>query len=111
MTVTLKTPMAIILGVLLLLAILLNVRTQLISYHFGLVDIQALVSLEAEKLARLYPDGNVPLNKLQVLASQLKQSLEQFSQKRHFILFAKGTVFAADLQDYTETIKEELENE
>lgn len=111
MMITLKTPWLITLSLLLLLSILLSVRTQLMSYHFGLVDIQALVSIEAEKLAHLYPDGNVPLERLQAFTSQLKQSLEQFAQKRRLILFAKGAVYRCDLQDYTEVIKEEFENE
>ena len=70
----------------------------------GLVDAQLLITNQAQKIASLYPNGNLPPEKLLQLAEQIKSSVETHAKNNNIILLAKGAVWGGKLPDYTENI-------
>jgi hypothetical protein len=76
----------------------------------GVIDTHALVMIEAQKIAALHPN-NIPAEKLQKMADQLKDRVEELAKKEGFILFAKGAVWGGELPDFTEIMIEKLKKE
>ena len=76
----------------------------------GVIDTHALVAIEAQKIAALYPN-NIPAEKLQQMADQLKNRVEEAAKKEGFILLAKGAVWGGELPDFTEIMIEKLKKE
>jgi len=77
----------------------------------GLVDTQLLISNQAQKIASLYPNGNLSSEKLLQLADQIKRSVETHAKANNIILLAKGAVWGSELPDYTENIIAALKEE
>ena len=77
----------------------------------GLVDAQLLIANQAKKIASLYPNGNLPPEKLLQLAEQIKSSVETHATDHNIILLAKGAVWGGTLPDYTENIIAALKEE
>ncbi len=77
----------------------------------GLVDAQLLITNQAQKIASLYPNGNLPPEKLLQLAEQIKSSVETHAKNNNIILLAKGAVWGGKLLDYTENIIAALKEE
>ena len=70
----------------------------------GVVDAQLLISNQAKKIAELYPNGNLPPEKLLQLVDQIKSSVETHAKDNNIILLAKGALWGGKLPDYTENI-------
>lgn len=94
-----------------LISIAFNFRFLWKSHQFGVVDIQKLVSLEAQKLAALYPHGDVPFDELQGLTNKIRENIEDLTRNKNLILFSKGAVYSSNLVDYTEILMKDLKNE
>ena len=77
----------------------------------GLVDAQLLIANQAQKAASLYPNGNLPPEKLLHLADQIKSSVDTHAKDHNIILLAKGAVWGGKLPDYTENIIAALKEE
>jgi hypothetical protein len=77
----------------------------------GLVDAQLLITNQAQKIASLYPNDNLPPEKLLQLAEQIKSSVETHAKNNNIILLAKGAVWGGKLPDYTENIIAALKEE
>ncbi len=72
------------------------------SPEIGTVDIQKLVAIEAQKLAKNYPKGDVPPEKLRVIIENIRASVQEFTAKRKIILLSKAAVLSSNVLDYTE---------
>ncbi len=79
------------------------------SNEFGTIDVQKLISAEAQKLASIYPKGDVPPEKLQALIESIRGNIQNFTRNKKVILFAKGAVLSGNIPDYTESIIKGLE--
>ena len=75
---------------------------------FGIVDTQALVQFEAEKLAKESPQKKLSSEKLEEIADALKQKVKLFAHFNDVVVLAKGAVWAGNLPDYTEMILEDV---
>lgn len=75
---------------------------------FGVVDAQALVQFEAQKLAKGASQKGIASEKLQEIAERLKQKVALFAYQHQVVVLAKGAVWGGDLPDYTEMILEDL---
>lgn len=75
---------------------------------FGVVDTQALVQLEAEKLAKESPQEALSDEKLEHIAERLKQKVKLFAYFNQVVVLAKGAVWGGNLPDYTEMILEDI---
>jgi|JI6StandDraft_1071083.scaffolds.fasta_scaffold183412_2 hypothetical protein len=89
---------------LLVITIFLLIITQ--KQKIGLIDSQMLITNQAQKIASLYPKGNVPTEKLQQLADQIKNSVDFYARANNIILLAKHAVWGGDLPNYTQNIIE-----
>ena len=97
----------VLLGVLLII-LGTNVWQLVRETKFAMVDAQYIVNTEAQKLAKLYPKGNVPELKLQQLVNRLRSVVEDYAEKNKVIVIAKGALMGGVLPDYTEVILEKL---
>ena len=79
------------------------------SKRLATVDLQYLVKMEAESLAKLYPKGKVPEVKIQANVNRLKEITQIFAEKNKIILLSKNAVLGGSLPDYTDVILEQLE--
>jgi len=77
----------------------------------GIIDTQAVVAIEAQKIVSLYPKGDIPPEKLQQLVEQLKSKVEAFAKSQNITLFAKGAVWGGSLPDYTDLVIESLKED
>ncbi|MBP9728910.1 MAG: hypothetical protein KBD23_02065 [Gammaproteobacteria bacterium] len=75
---------------------------------FGVVDTQALVQFEAQKLAKESPKKGVSDQQLEEIANRLKQKINLFAYFNRVVILAKGAVWGGDLPDYTEMFLEDL---
>jgi cytochrome c biogenesis protein ResB len=75
---------------------------------FGVVDTQALVQFEAEKLAKESPQEVLSDEKLEHIAERLKQKVKLFAYFNKVVVLAKGAVWGGNLPDYTEMILEDV---
>ncbi len=75
---------------------------------FGVVDTQALIQFEAQKLAKESPQKELSEKKLEEVANRLKQKINLFAYNNEVVVLAKGAVWGGDLPDYTEMILEDL---
>ena len=75
---------------------------------FGVVDTQALVQSEAEKLAKESPQEALSEEKLEQIAERLKQKVKLFAYFNKVVVLAKGAVWGGDLPDYTEMFLEDF---
>ena len=80
------------------------------SYN-GFVDVQALVTIEAEKLAKKYPKGDVPENLMEKALEVLKIRSQQFSKEHGVNLLVKGAIWSGAYSDYTDRMIEYLKEE
>ncbi len=97
-----------ILLILLLVILSTNLWQVLNKETLGTVDIQQIISSQAETLAISYPKGNVPEVRLQQLIDHLQKTLETYAQKNRLTLFPKGLVLSGIIPDYTATFLEQL---
>ncbi len=77
----------------------------------AVVDVQALVSVEAQKALALYPKNQLPPEKLHEIAMHLKKRVEAFAEAQKITLLAQGAVWGGTLPDYTESVMEWLKKE
>jgi Skp family chaperone for outer membrane proteins len=78
---------------------------------YGVIDTQSIVAIEAQKIATLYPQNNIPPEKLQVIVERLRQRVESFANAQNLVLFAKGAVWGGSFPDYTTDVIESLKAE
>ena len=97
----------LLIGVLLIFGYLKRAEP-LYQPSFGIVDTQALVQFEAQKLAKESPRKELSDEKLEEIADRLKQKVKLFAYFNQVVVLAKGAVWGGDLPDYTETILEDL---
>jgi len=102
------------------LIIIVNVIIALISYiaitltlsyskeRFGVIDEKLIVSMQAKELAKHYPTGQIPPEKLDRLARALKDKIQEWGDKQGLTLLAKGAVWSGKLPDYTADILAEI---
>jgi hypothetical protein len=102
------------------LIIIINVIIALLSYvaitvtlsyskdHFGVVDEKLIVALRSQELAKHYPNGHIPPEKLRHLAEELKDKIQEWGDTRGLILLAKGVVWSGKLPDYTDEVLTEI---
>ncbi len=76
----------------------------------GIIDSQLLVTNQAQKIGALYPNGKLPPEKLQLLATQIKDSTARYAKDHNLILLAKGAVWGGAV-DYTSNIIDALKSE
>jgi len=74
----------------------------------GIVDAHTLVTVEAQKVAKEYPKGVVPPEKIHSIAARLKKMVDHFASENQVIIFAKGAVWGGELPDYTDYFLEKL---
>lgn len=77
----------------------------------GMIDTHALIAIEAAKVAKTYPKGNVPQEALQKIAEKIKNSVDDFAKEEGFILLTKGAVWGGELPDFTDQMIERLKKE
>ncbi len=75
---------------------------------FGVVDTQALVQFEAQKLAKESPKKGVSDQQLEEVANNLKERIKSFAYLNQVVVLAKGAVWGGYLPDYTEMFLEDL---
>lgn len=102
------------------LLIIVNVIIALISYiaitltfsyskeHFGVIDEKLIVSVQAKELAKHYPTGQIPPEKLRRLTEELKNKVQEWGDKHGLTLLAKGAVWSGKLPDYTHDVLAEM---
>jgi len=102
------------------LLIIVNVIIALLSYtaitatfsyskdRFGVIDEKLIVALQANELAKNYPTGQIPPEKLHHLARDLKDKIQEWGDKQGLTLLAKGAVWSGKLPDYTADILAEI---
>lgn len=77
----------------------------------AVIDTQALVAIEAQKMAESYPNGKVQPEKIQSIADGLKRKVDRFAKEHQLVLLAKGAVWGGELKDYTEQMIEIMKAE
>jgi len=102
------------------LIIIVNVIIALISYvaitstlsysktSFGIIDEKLIVSVQAKELAKHYPTGQIPPEKLRRLTEELKDKIQEWGDKQGLTLLAKGAVWSGKLPDYTNDVLAEI---
>ena len=102
------------------LLIIVNIIIALISYiaitltfsyskeRFGVIDEKLIVSVQARELAKSYPSGQIPPEKLDRLARALKDKIQEWGDKQGLTLLAKSAVWSGKLPDYTHEILAEM---
>lgn len=97
------------------IAMSLSVITILIVHFqkpvFATVDMGQLINLQAGHLGQQYPDGNVPAAVMQQVIKEIKEQVKDLTQNTNVILLAKGAVLNNTLPDYTDLLKESLEEQ
>ncbi len=78
------------------------------KYAFGTIDTTALVTKQAEMLAKHYPQGKVSKYLLQHGADQIKEKVATFAKDKGVVLIAKGAIWGGNLPDYTDKILQTL---
>lgn len=98
-----------------LIAMSLTVMMILLVYFqkpvLATVDMAQLINLQAGHLGQKYPDGNVPAAVMQQVIAEIKEQVKELTKNTNVILLAKGAVLGNTLPDYTEVIKESLEEQ
>jgi len=74
------------------------------SPSLGVVDTQRLIGEQAKVLAKDYPKGNVPKQKLHGLIDGIRDDIQTFGKEHGVMLFAKGSLLSGDFVDYTDQI-------
>ncbi len=97
--------------IVLLVSITFNCRFLMKVHDFGTVDVQKLINIEAQKLASIYPKGEVPQEKLQALIDHVRAIVQNTAQKRNMVLLSKGVVLSLNVPDCTDLIIKALEDE
>jgi len=88
---------------------ILNVHFQ--KPVFATVDMAQLINLQASHLGQRYPEGNVPAAVMQQVIAEIKEQIKKLTQNTNVILLAKGAVLNNTLPDYTDLLKESLEEQ
>ena len=97
--------------ILLWLALLtLSLYTQPKATSFGVVDMQALVAVQAKQLVGKH-SASVPNEALQARFTHIKEVLQTYSVEQNIILLNKALVVGGELDDHTPAILEKLEAE
>lgn len=78
---------------------------------FATVDMGQLINLQAGHLSQRYPEGNVPAAVMQQVIKEIKEQVKELTQNTNVILLAKGAVLNNTLPDYTDLLKESLEEQ
>lgn len=73
------------------------------SLTIGVVDIQKLITNQAQYLASHYPKGQVPKEKLREAVEDLKETLDTWAYSHKTILIARRAVWGGPVPDYTES--------
>jgi hypothetical protein len=76
--------------------------------RFGVVDAGVLVALQAKEIAKSYPNGQLPPEKLERISKNLKEKVQIWGDNRGLTLLAKGAVWSGQLPDYTDEILVEM---
>lgn len=76
----------------------------------GTIDIQKIITHEAQKLATIYPKGDVPTDKLHGLIDTIRDNIQKVAQDKKIIFLAKGAVLSGNVPDYTDNFINELED-
>ena len=80
------------------------------ALRFGVVDMQVLISTQAQQLISKH-QANVPNETLQATLIRIKEVLRTYSEQHNIILLSKNLVVEGDLNDVTPAILEKLEVE
>lgn len=96
-----------------LFIILLIVNIAYISRQdtFGTIDVHKIITYEAQKLASIYPKGDVPTEKLRGLIDSIQDNIQRVTHNKKIILLSRTAVLSGNVPDYTESFIKELENE
>lgn len=78
---------------------------------FATVDMGQLINLQAAQLGQQYPDGKVPTAVMQHIITDLKDQIKEIAKDKKVILIAKGAILSDNVPDYTEVLKESLEDQ
>lgn len=86
----------------------ISISAQRSQFALGIVDTNAIISLQAQGLAKLYPQGQIPPEKLKSISDHLKEMITQWAMNKGVILVAKGAVWGGSLTDYTQSLVHDL---
>jgi hypothetical protein len=78
---------------------------------FATVDMGQLINLQAAQLGQQYPDGNVPSVVMQHIITDLKDQIKGIAKDKKIILMARGAILSDNVPDYTDLLKESLEDQ
>lgn len=82
-----------------------------ITPSFSVVDMKILLNGASSKLARSYPNGQVPKWVVQSYVTRIQEHIQDFGKKHHKIIFSKGAILAGEPSDITPYILEVLKGE
>lgn len=102
---------AIIFIVLFVMSLVVNIVYINRQDKFGTIDIQKIITHEAQKLASIYPKGDVPTEKLRGLIDSIQDNIQRVSHDKKIILLSRTVVLSGNVPDYTESFIKELGNE
>lgn len=78
---------------------------------FGTIDLPKIITFEAQKLASIYPKGEVPSEKLRGLIDSIQGNIQRIALDKKIILLVKSAVLSGNVPDYTDSFIKELEDE
>jgi hypothetical protein len=70
----------------------------------GIVDMQMLIQVQSQQIAKAYPNGQVPPKLMQEVVEDMKIVIKDFGQDHKVTLLAKGAVLSGEHPDYTQEI-------
>lgn len=74
------------------------------SKVLGTVDMQTLLQVQSQQLAKSYPNGSVPPGVMQQVVKDIQTVIRDFGQEQKITLLAKGAVLSGEHADYTQEI-------
>lgn len=77
----------------------------------GIVDPQVLITNQAAKIAKNYPNDMAPANKLQQIAKNLKETAADYAKEHKMLLLVKNAVWGGNLPDHTDQIIDAIKEE
>jgi hypothetical protein len=72
-----------------------------ITPSFSVVDMNILLNSASSKLAKSYPNGQVPKEVIQSCVTRIQEHIQDFGKKHHNIIFSKGAILAGKANDIT----------
>jgi hypothetical protein len=78
---------------------------------FATMDMGQLINLQAAQLGQQYPDGKVPTAVMQHIIAEIKDQIKELAKDKKSTLIAKGAILSDNVPDYTDLLKESLEDQ